>query len=72
VYSLYGSYTSIFAPDGYRDVNRSFLPPTEGDSYEAGVKAVYFGGALNLTAAVFMIPQKFPGGGFKKLLLERL
>jgi outer membrane receptor for ferric coprogen and ferric-rhodotorulic acid len=58
IYSLYGSYTSIFAPDGFRDVNRNFLPPTEGDSYEAGVKAAYFGGALNLTAAVFMIQQK--------------
>ncbi len=58
VYSLYGSYTNIFAPDGFRDINRNFLPPTEGDSYEAGVKAAYFGGALNLTAAVFMIQQK--------------
>jgi outer membrane receptor for ferric coprogen and ferric-rhodotorulic acid len=30
IYSLYGSYTSIFTPDGFRDVNRNFLPPTEG------------------------------------------
>ncbi len=58
VYSLYASYTSIFAPDGRKDINRNFLDPTEGHSYEAGVKAAYFGGALSLTAAVFMIQQK--------------
>jgi outer membrane receptor for ferric coprogen and ferric-rhodotorulic acid len=25
-YSLYGSYTNIFAPDGLRDINRTSAP----------------------------------------------
>ncbi len=56
-YSLFGSYTSIFAPQSNRDVNRRFLSPVRGKGLEAGVKAEYFAGKVNASAAVFQIRQ---------------
>lgn len=56
-YSVYASYTSIFKPQGNQDITGSYLDPEEGHSYEAGVKAAFWGGALNTSAAVFMIQQ---------------
>ena len=57
IWSVYASYTSIFKPQDYKDVSGQTLDPLDGDAYEAGVKAEFFGGALNASAAVFLIKQ---------------
>jgi outer membrane receptor for ferric coprogen and ferric-rhodotorulic acid len=56
-YSVYGSYTSIFQPQNYKDFSGNNLDPVKGKSYEAGVKSEYFGGRLNGSLAVFQIRQ---------------
>lgn len=56
-YSVYASYTSIYQPQTYKDINSSTLAPVEGDSYEAGLKAAYFDGRLNASLAFFRIEQ---------------
>ncbi len=52
-YSAYVSYTDIFQPQEYRDRNNDYLEPVVGDMWEAGLKAEFFGGRLNTSAAVF-------------------
>jgi len=64
-YSVYASWTQIFNPQNYSTANGSLLDPQEGSNYEAGVKAEYFGGRLNASAAVFQIdlenlPDRLP------------
>lgn len=56
-YSVYASYTSIFSPQSLMDVNRQFLPPVEGRSVEAGIKADYLDGRLKASLAAFQIKQ---------------
>ncbi|WP_192564386.1 TonB-dependent siderophore receptor [Pseudomonas gozinkensis] len=56
-YSVYTSYTRIYQPQTYKDINGSTLAPVEGDSYEAGLKAAYFDGRLNASLAFFRIEQ---------------
>jgi outer membrane receptor for ferric coprogen and ferric-rhodotorulic acid len=56
-YSLYGSYTSIFKHQEYRDRNGDFLDPVEGNSFEVGIKAEFFDGKLNASAGVFRVDQ---------------
>ncbi len=56
-YSVYASYTRIYQPQTYKDINGSTLAPVEGDSYEAGLKAAYFDGRLNASLAFFRIEQ---------------
>ncbi|WFR79179.1 TonB-dependent siderophore receptor [Janthinobacterium rivuli] len=56
-YSVFGSYTSIFAPQSNRDVNRNFLSPVRGKGVEAGVKAEYLDGKVNASASLFQIRQ---------------
>lgn len=56
-WSAYASYTSIFQPQSYRDIQGNFLPPLEGKNYEVGVKGEFFDGALNASAAVFQLNQ---------------
>jgi outer membrane receptor for ferric coprogen and ferric-rhodotorulic acid len=56
-YSLYSSYTSIYQPQMSKDANRQLLDPVQGNSYEAGIKADYFGGRLNARFAVYRIEQ---------------
>ncbi|HDS1101553.1 MAG: TonB-dependent siderophore receptor [Stenotrophomonas sp.] len=53
IFSGYVSYTDIFKPQNYRDRNGNYLEPVVGSMYEAGVKAEFFGGLLNASAAVF-------------------
>jgi len=53
VLSAYASYTDIFAPQNYRDRNGSYLEPVVGKMYEGGLKAEFFGGLLNASAAIF-------------------
>ena len=53
VLSAYGRYTDIFAPRNYRDKNGSYLEPVVGKMYEGGLKAEFFDGLLNASAAIF-------------------
>ncbi len=55
--SAYASYTEIFLPQSVRDINRRQLAPIVGESYETGLKAEFFEGRLNATAAIFQIKQ---------------
>ncbi|MGK5057454.1 TonB-dependent siderophore receptor [Janthinobacterium sp. LB2P49] len=56
-YSVFGSFTSIFAPQSNRDVKRNFLAPVRGKGVEAGVKAEYLDGKVNASASLFQIRQ---------------
>jgi len=56
-YSVYTSYTNIYQPQMSKDAHRQLLDPVEGDAYEAGIKAEYFGGRLNASFAIFRIEQ---------------
>lgn len=56
--SWYASYTSIFKPQNVVDEANSPLKPIVGANYETGIKGAYFGGDLNLSAAVFRIIQE--------------
>lgn len=56
--SAYASYTSIFKPQtNFRDRNGDFLDPVEGNSYEAGLKALLLDGKLLATASIYRIEQ---------------
>lgn len=55
--SAYASYTSIFNPQDYKDVDGNYLDPLEGANYEAGLKGEWMGGRLRASAAVFRIEQ---------------
>ncbi len=58
-YSLYASYTDIFMPqENYnRDRDDKLLDPDEGQNYEVGLKAEFFEGRLNASAAYFEIHE---------------
>ncbi len=56
-HSVYTSYTNIFKPQSYKDVNGAFLDPIEGNNYEAGIKGEYFDKALNASLSIFKIEQ---------------
>lgn len=56
-YSLYGSYTSIYNPQNYRDRNGSFLEPAEGNNWEAGIKGEFLDGRVQASLALFRIEQ---------------
>ncbi|OYX65138.1 MAG: hypothetical protein B7Y88_10765 [Sphingomonadales bacterium 32-64-17] len=59
--SLYASYTSIFSPQSYRDINGDYLDPLTGKNYEIGAKAELMNGRLALSGAWFNIRQSnFP------------
>lgn len=51
--SAYASYTEIFNPQNFRDVNNSILDPEEGSNVELGLKGEWFAGRLNASAAIF-------------------
>lgn len=55
--SAYASYTEIFLPQSVRDRSGQQLEPIVGESSEAGLKAEFFDGRLNASAAVFQIKQ---------------
>lgn len=57
-YSVYASWTRIFQPQENRNFSGSLLAPVTGTNYEAGVKAEYFGGALNASLAYFQLNQE--------------
>jgi len=56
-HSIYASYTDIFSPQNYKDINLQLLAPVTGQAYEAGVKGEYFDGRLNASLSVFHILQ---------------
>ncbi|GAA5015003.1 ferripyoverdine/pyocin S3 receptor FpvA [Acinetobacter puyangensis] len=51
--AAYASYTTIFNPQTYYDVNGLVLDPEEGVNYELGLKGEWFNGRLNASMAVF-------------------
>ena len=51
--SAYASYTEIFNPQNYRDVNDNTLDPEEGTNKELGLKGEWFNGRLNASIAHF-------------------
>lgn len=51
--TAYTSYTEIFNPQNFRDVNNSILDPEEGTNVEAGLKGEWFEGRLNAAVAIF-------------------
>lgn len=58
-WSLYGSYTQIFNPQGasVRDINNAPLDPEEGTAYELGIKAGFDESRINASLAVFRSEQ---------------
>lgn len=55
--SVYASYTEIFKPQNSRDRTGKVLDPVVGTNYEAGWKGAFLDGALNASAAVFMVER---------------
>ena len=55
--SAYASYATIFNPQTQFDSDNRLLDPIEGDNLEAGIKAEWFGGRLNASAALFQARQ---------------
>ncbi|MGK9066160.1 TonB-dependent siderophore receptor [Stutzerimonas chloritidismutans] len=55
--SAYASYTDIFQPQARRDITGQQLASIIGESYETGLKAEFFEGRLNASAAIFKIKQ---------------
>jgi outer membrane receptor for ferric coprogen and ferric-rhodotorulic acid len=51
--TAYVSYTTIFNPQNFKDVNGRTLDPEEGKSWELGLKGEWLEGRLNASAAVF-------------------
>ncbi|MFH8136067.1 ferric-rhodotorulic acid/ferric-coprogen receptor FhuE [Pantoea osteomyelitidis] len=54
-WSAYASYTSVFQPQTYRDINGSYLSPQVGKNYEAGLKSDWFNSRLTASFSVFRI-----------------
>ncbi|MDQ7970773.1 MAG: TonB-dependent siderophore receptor, partial [Oxalicibacterium faecigallinarum] len=52
-FTVYGSYTDIFTPQGYRNFNGDYLDPVNGKHFELGLKGEFFDGALNTNIAIF-------------------
>ncbi|MEG0348559.1 MAG: TonB-dependent siderophore receptor, partial [Acinetobacter sp.] len=56
-YSWYTSYTSIFKPEDKRGINRQYLDPRNGKSYETGLKGEFLDGKLNTALSIFKTKQ---------------
>ncbi|WP_287031078.1 TonB-dependent siderophore receptor [Pseudomonas sp. UBA6310] len=57
IWSVYGSYTSIFKPQSNKTLTGAYIDPLEGVGYEIGSKAAFFEGDLNLGIALYQIEQ---------------
>lgn len=53
--SAYLSYSDLFVPQTQLDAGGRVIDPRIGKQYEAGLKASFFDGALNASAALFLI-----------------
>lgn len=56
-YSAFASYTEIFEPQNYLNINGAYLDPVVGKNYETGLKAAWLNGLLNGSFSVFRIEQ---------------
>lgn len=57
-HTVYASYTDIFKPQGSLGADNGIIKPIEGKNYEIGIKGSYFDGALNASAALFILDQE--------------
>jgi outer membrane receptor for ferric coprogen and ferric-rhodotorulic acid len=57
-HSVYVSYTDIFKPQNYYDVDHKLLSPVVGKNYEIGIKGAYFDNTLNISLALFRMDQE--------------
>lgn len=55
---LYTSYSDIYQPQDFYDINREYLAPTKGVNYEAGLKSTWLEQRLAANLAVFKAEQK--------------
>ncbi|MCC8378241.1 TonB-dependent siderophore receptor [Xenorhabdus sp. PB30.3] len=56
-FSVYGSYTKIFEPEGRINRDNQLLKPVTGENYELGLKGVAFDNGLDYSLALFEIHQ---------------
>lgn len=54
----YVSYSDIYQPQDYTDINKNYLDPAKGVNYELGLKADWLDKRLLTTLAVFAADQK--------------
>lgn len=54
----YVSYSDIYQPQDYTDINKNYLDPAKGVNYEIGVKGDWLNKRLLTTLAVFTAEQK--------------
>ncbi|MEN0035511.1 MAG: TonB-dependent siderophore receptor [Cellvibrio sp.] len=54
-FSAYASYTEIFSPQNFYDVDGNMLEPVTGENYETGIKGEFFEGRLNTALSVYRI-----------------
>ncbi len=60
-YTAYASYSTIFKPTSKLGLDKQILKPTEGSSYELGIKGSWFDDQLIASSAVFRNEyDKFP------------
>jgi len=57
----YASYSDIYQPQDYYDINDNYLDPSKGKNYEIGVKTSWADGQVLATFALFTAEQKGPG-----------
>ncbi len=53
----YASYSDIYQPQDFYDINGDYLDPSKGVNYEAGIKAEWFDDRLLTTFALFAAEQ---------------
>jgi len=56
-HSIYVSYTDIFNPQSYKNINGAYLDPIVGKNCETGIKGEYFDKHLNTSLSVFRLEQ---------------
>ncbi|SIP74514.1 FhuE receptor (Outer-membrane receptor for ferric iron uptake) [Xenorhabdus innexi] len=57
-FSVYGSYTKIFEPEGRINRKNQLLKPVTGENYELGLKGVAFDNGIDYSLSLFEIHQK--------------
>ncbi len=56
-WSGYASYTSIFQPQSVRNIDKRYIDPATGNSYETGLKGDWLNGRLTASVALFYTRQ---------------
>lgn len=58
-FSVYASYTDIFIPQDYYNLDRDgkLIDPDEGENYEVGIKGEFLEGRLNASLAYFQVKE---------------